>query len=106
MENFDEKFSSFLDGVRKIYNDYMDLSFPTNPKDVIEYTEGKRYIRVIRKRSADSQYGSAHLFVDKTNGDVLKTASYSSPAKGARGNIFDAHNGLARISAYGAEYNR
>ena len=105
MDNFDEKFESFLNGVRKIYDDHMDKSFPTLEKNVIEYTEGKRYIRLISRRP-DAQSGSAHLFVDKKNGDVLKTASWAAPAKGARGNIFDAHNGLARISPYGAEYNR
>jgi hypothetical protein len=40
-----------------------------------------------------------------TNGDVLKPASWKAPAKGARGNIFDEHNGLNRMTEYGPEYN-
>jgi hypothetical protein len=49
---------------------------------------------------------SVFCFIDMTNGNVLKSAGWKTPAKGARGNIFDEHNGLARITAYGTEYNR
>ena len=50
--------------------------------------------------------GSAYCFVDRTNGDVLKAASWKAPAKHARGNIFDDSNGLKFMSAYGAAYLR
>ena len=45
---------------------------------------------------------SAHLFVDKRTGDVLKSASWNAPAKGARGNIFNPDNGLTNVTSYGA----
>lgn len=37
-------------------------------------------------------------------GDVMKAASFKAPAKHARGNIFDEHNGLSKITQYGVEY--
>lgn len=49
---------------------------------------------------------SAHTFVDTTNGDVLKPASWKTPAKHARGNILDEHNGLRYMSSYGPAYLR
>lgn len=60
---------------------------------------GKRYARIVRE-------GSVHCFVDLTNGDVLKAASWSKPAKHARGNIFDESNGLKLMGQYGPAYLR
>lgn len=45
-----------------------------------------------------------HCFVDMTTGDVLKPASWKTPAKHARGNIFDAQNGLGSMGEHGPAY--
>lgn len=99
--NFEEKFKSFYEGCVEIYLKYMTANGYENQLEYnkMSYTEGKRYMKVIRG-------GSVHLFVDKNTGDVLKAASWNVPAKGARGNIFDEHNGLKRVGPHGAEYNR
>lgn len=65
---------------------------------------GKRYVRMVSNRSADSR--SVFCFLDQTNGDVLKAANWKAPAKHARGNIFNADRGQGAISAYGANYLR
>ena len=83
----------------KQFEGYMATNFPNNPKEKITCSEGSRYIRVMRG-------GSAHAFIDRINGDVLKPASWKTPAKGARGNIFDSSNGMSRMGHYGPEYNR
>lgn len=44
----------------------------------------------------------AFCFIDKSNGDVLKVASYNTPAKHARGNIFEI--GKEGVNSYGAYY--
>jgi hypothetical protein len=93
------EFVSWLAGATKLHVDYMATNFPNNPKEAITHNNGKRYIRVMRG-------GSAHAFIDRVNGDVLKPATWSAPAKGARGNIFDTSNGLAHMSAYGPAYKR
>tara|TARA_Y100000310_G_scaffold320893_1_gene377809 strand:- start:1025 stop:1219 length:195 start_codon:yes stop_codon:yes gene_type:complete len=42
-------------------------------------------------------------FVDKSNGDILKPAGWSKPAKNNRGNIFD-EDPLLFIGQYGPAY--
>lgn len=55
---------------------------------------GKRYARIVATGSQREAFG----FVDLTNGDVLKAASWKAPAKNfARGNINDANQGCGRI---------
>ena len=99
MDNFDKNFEIFFEGCKKINFDYMDREFPSLQKEDFSYRKGRRYIKVIRG-------GSVHCFVDRTNGDVLKAASWSTPAKHARGNIFDAYNGLEHMNEYGPAYLR
>jgi hypothetical protein len=50
--------------------------------------------------------GSVHSFIDRTTGDVLLPAGWKTPAKGARGNIHDAQNGLGRMGPHGPAYNK
>jgi len=60
---------------------------------------GRRYVRIVREDSSGSR--SAHAFVDRTNGDVMKAASWKGPAKNfARGNIYDAAR--PGVTEYGA----
>lgn len=110
------EFVSWLEGVRKVYNDYMQAQFPNNPRETIEVSEGARYIKLIRvTKHIDTTVPnpvekvvnrSVHAFLDRRTGDVLKPASWNAPAKNARGNIFNADNGLSCISAYGPAYMR
>ena len=63
-----------------------------------------------------SESGRAFAFIDITGGlilghdhavgSVLKPASFRQPAKKARGNIFDEHNGMGSMTAYGPDYLR
>jgi hypothetical protein len=43
--------------------------------------------------------------VDRTNGDILKAASYKAPAKHARGNVL-RDDRLNAVGRYGANYMR
>jgi hypothetical protein len=75
------------------------------PEHVCLYVQpGRRYIRVVKQYDPPNGQRLVHCFVDKTNGDVLKSASWKKPAKYARGNIFDQHNGLNGVTAYGGKY--
>lgn len=106
MENFTERFEAFLAGateIRRIYSEKNGYQAFYNP--VLTYTEGKKFIRIV-EQNMKGENQSVFCFIDKTNGDVLKSAGWKVPAKGARGNIFDEHNGLGRITPYGTEYNR
>ena len=105
MSDFESKLKTFVEGCNKIYNDHMDESFPNNPRQTIEHRGGRKYAKLVTVNE-DGKSSSAFCFVNTENGDVLKSASWSAPAKGARGNVYDDNNGLARMTPYGAGYNR
>lgn len=105
---------TWIEGTRKIYNDYMAANFPTNPLEVIDAREGQRYIKLVRTyKHREPLTGiekaitsSVHAFLDRTNGDVLKPATFNAPAKGARGNVLQPDNGLKCMTQYGPCYMR
>jgi hypothetical protein len=75
-------------------------------------TFGPKYIRIVSKdgfgherHPYDYSYGSAFCFIDRATGDVLKTASWKSPAKGVRGNIYGGPEKFG-LTDYGAVYFR
>ena len=70
----------------------------------IEYSVGKRYIKMIYM-DGGSYSRRVHGFIDRTNGDVLGSASWSAPAKsGARGSIWADDYGLNAMNEYGVNY--
>ena len=101
---FDIALGIFLKGAQKRIDDYLK-KMGYDWSEVLSVDVGKRYVRVVKTDSSGGRR-SAFCFVDKENGDVLKTASWKVPAKHARGNIFDSDNGLKWISAHGAAYLR
>ena len=100
------EFVSFLAGCQKLIDEHMAKSFPNYPANMLPTLSvevGKRYIRIVK---SDAAQRSAWGFIDTTNGDVLKAAGWKTPAKHARGNVFDASNGLKLIGPYGPAYLR
>ena len=93
---FDEKFVTFFQSVVHMLNQHQQK---IQQYSAIELKEGKRYSKIVVNNAA-------FCFIDKTTGDVLKPASWSAPAKHARGNIFDDHNGMKYMSVYGPAYLR
>lgn len=65
---------------------------------------GPRYVKIIRRRKGNT-LGSAHCFIVKENGNVLKAASWSAPAKGVRSNIYAADFGASGMGPYGTVYH-
>ena len=55
--------------------------------DNFVYEKGRKYAKIIHITSAGNR--SAHAFVDMKTGDVYKSASWKSPAKGVRYNLVD-----------------
>lgn len=105
--NFETSLASWLAGAQDIINKHFATNYPRLQVPTLKLERGKRYVKVVR--CLDDQEGrpierSAHAFVDTTNGDVLKPASWKAPAKHARGNIYDQHNGLGSMGVYGPAY--
>ncbi len=103
MQDFDTALNTFLDGIRAKLNAHFARYFLNSTPPVIETSKGRRYVRVIKN---DGVSRSVHCFVDMTNGDILKADGWKSPAKHARGNIFNDNNGLDGMSVWGAAYLR
>lgn len=51
--------------------------------------EGRKYWKIVMSTDGDYRCQSVHAFVDKSNGDVYKSASFKTPAKGVRYNLLD-----------------
>lgn len=110
MSNFTESLNTFLIGAQAI----VDKSLIDHPfgKVLSIDPRGKKYKRIV-VRDTDKQGnplheigGSVYCFINSENGDVLKSAGWKSPAKGARSNIYNDKNGLDGVNEYGANYNR
>jgi hypothetical protein len=104
-DKFVEALSTFVVGCLDIAEAHRKQFYPNLPAITLETMPGKRYIRIVRGDVSNGQR-SVHCFVDQTNGDVLKAAGWKAPAKHARGNIFDEHNGLGSMGEYGPAYLR
>lgn len=107
---FEAKLALFVMHAQKVIDDHYKTSFPNLSVPVLQVEKGRRYVRVWRVETTRTPEGvtvlrdsrSAHCFVDTTNGDVLKAASWKAPAKGARGNIFGDFS--KSVTSTGAAY--
>lgn len=106
---FIEHLVAFCNGVHAMrvqYNEEHGYNHEKE-KDVI-YEEGSRYFKVLYRTQWNGEgeiKSHIHCFVDKTNGGILKAATWRAPAKGYRGNIFN-ENCLKGVNTYGANYRR
>jgi hypothetical protein len=110
---FRTKFDSWFAACQKKRKDHYGFEYPglvQTTRYELEAQDRARYIRIAAveysRSTGERITSSAWAFIDKSNGDVLKADSATRPAKGARGNIFDEHNGMLRIGVYGPAYNR
>lgn len=81
-------------------------------KIVIEVQVGQKYARIVRRDQWPDQEptgGSAHCFIDLSNGNILKADGWKKPAPQVRGNIFkvDFDIGVGKaVGEFGAAYLR
>ncbi len=78
--------------------------YADGPTDcVLTIKNGRKYAKIIA-----TAYGQSHVycFVNRENGDVLKAASFKTPAKHARGSIFTDDHGASAVGPYGVHYIR
>ena len=92
----------FLDAASKMRQDlYTKMYGSGSTAKPLTAMEGSRYIRIVQH---DTTQRYCYCFVDKTNGDVLKSAGWKAPAKHARSNIWDADLGVSGLGPHGAKY--
>lgn len=113
--SFDEALSAFVAAAQaKIDAEYAER-FKNLVPCRLDKVYGHRYVKIVRVRRhrdeqgnvVDTEFGrSVFCFVDRTNGNVLKAASWKAPAKHARGNVYAQGNGADAVSCWGANYLR
>ncbi len=102
---FEAALTSFIVGAQAIIDENYPEGYPENCKETLTADPGRRYVRIVRASSL-AHSRSVHCFVDMTNGNVLKPASWKTPAKGARGNIFTMKSASEAVGPRGAHYAR
>lgn len=109
-ENLKQRLELYIQGVQEMVKaNWEEYKFTYAPVPKVEIEEGNRYIRVkvneydfagVKKRS------QIHTFIDRTNGDILKAATWKAPQKnGVRGNIFNEEP-TTGVNYFGAIYLR
>ena len=105
MCEFQNRLQVWLEGAQKIIDEHYKQDLPTlwaaGDTVKLKFSPGKKYVKVI---AVSPSQRSSFAFVDMSNGDVLKSASWSRPAKHARGNIFNDDDGLDCVTPYGIKY--
>jgi|SRR5208337_120232 len=97
--DFETALQAYFDGCQKIAEDHRAKWYPNVTPDAWRIDRLQKRVRIMSG-------SGAHSFVDLSTGDVLKAASWKTPAKHARGNIYDEHNGLKGMGPYGPAYLR
>ena len=97
--------SPFLNGLKQRLADYKTRNgFTYFDHFEVAATEGKKYFKVFRcEVFADGKqnHNSIVAFVDKLTGEIFKPATFSAPAKWARGNINSEFHGMEAIDESG-----
>lgn len=94
MNNINERIEKFVELAQKLQEEPGHVNYA-----LITVKYGKKYAKVI----CDT---SAWAFIDLSNGDVLKPASWAKPALKARANIFSEDYGMSGVTKYGPNYLR
>jgi hypothetical protein len=79
------------------YYNKSQITYQAAPK--AEVLIGKKFAKVVHAGQG------VHTFIDLSNGDILKAATYKAPApNGVRGNIFAEDFGASVVNQFGANY--
>lgn len=95
----------YVQGVQKKMNEYWaDMKYTFAPAPTITWEYAPKYIRVWKIEQGGK---SIHTFIDSTNGNVLKAASWKAPVKNnPRSNVLNPDFGLTGVTHFGAVYLR
>ncbi len=86
MKDFDAKLEKFVAHVQSLVTENeIQMGIQFRQTRAFIHTVGRRYVKIATQNNQTCVYG----FVDRTNGDILMSATWRAPAKHARGNVLD-----------------
>jgi hypothetical protein len=91
-ENFNDALVAYVEAVQEKVNEHFARNLTRLVPDLIQVAGGRKYVKIVQKSDGGQGQTSVHSFVNTENGDILKAASWKTPAKHARGNIFEKIN--------------
>lgn len=119
---FDSRLQEFVKGAQaKIDKDWTDKGYTHCQPPLLVADYAPKYVRIWKqdrdengkvltwpRNGVETPRQSIYVFIDRTNGNILKAASWKSPVKtNPRGNILtDADFGLHGVTHHGAVYLR
>ena len=96
---FETALQTYFEGCQQVAEAHRTKNYPNVPMEAWRVDRLQKRVRIVSG-------SGCHSFVDIATGDVLKAASWKTPAKHARGNIYDECNGLKGMGPYGPAYLR
>lgn len=88
MNDLDTQVELFLRLLGEMYAEHFkEMGFTFAPPPTFTRETGSKFIRIVKNE--DGQGRSVYCFIDRSNGDILKSAGWKAPAKGARGSIYN-----------------
>lgn len=96
-EEFQHNLEKYVEGCQGLID-------AENVKEKLSMTHGRRYVKVIAKRSDGGNGSRVFAFIDMNTGDILKPATWNAPAMHARGSIFADDFGLSSTLWTGPKY--
>ena len=88
------EYINFVEEWCEILESKFKAKYPTNPPVKYGFKINKKYTKIMRIESSGS---SVHAFVDNSNLDILKAATWNAPAKGARYNLERDFNDILEV---------
>jgi hypothetical protein len=98
--NITNELATALIGLKDVivadYSKFLKEIECTKDKFGIEFEAGSKYVKVVSISGGGSR--SVHCFVEKANGNILRAASWKSPARNfIRGNVYDQASYINRV---------
>jgi len=100
-EQVKERIEVFLKAVQGRSDKHFKNDLPNLPPSIYTAEYGSSYCKIVENRHGGGR--TVYCFIDLSNGDILKAATWKAPAKIPRGNIFN-HDMLKGTNLYGADY--
>jgi len=103
-EWFGRRANDFLRKVQSKLDIHYKKAFPKfrGNDTKLSFDKGTKYWRIVANSGGSRRVWA---FLDTKTGDILKAAGWKAPAKGARGNIFDAGLGIDGLGPFGPNYS-